>query len=265
MNAAIERIVVNLVLALVVAGCAGPTLQSRKSAPIENRVPSQEISPQEAVARADALGVEAITTRGGVARPSIQIAKAEESYRTPPPLNVAVQSLVAAAMQSVGRGEWDRAQAALERALKISPNDSSLWTQLAYTHYRQGTLKQAGELAQRALSLASARAAEQAAAFATPAARRRFAMGRRGRTACYRERLRRNRRTHRAGGAAARRAAGKRSGNRRDTRPGGHRLANSRYLVRRRSRDHRVAASPSHCKATATGRGGECGLSQFIF
>ncbi|MCZ6894395.1 MAG: tetratricopeptide repeat protein [Gammaproteobacteria bacterium] len=78
---------------------------------------------------------------------------------------MAVQSLVAAAMQSVGRGEWDRAQAALERALKLSPNDSSLWTQLAFTHYRKGTLKQAAELAQRALSLVSARPGEQAAAW----------------------------------------------------------------------------------------------------
>ena len=78
--------------------------------------------------------------------------------------NVAVQSLGAAAMLLGGRGEWDRAKAALERALKLSPNDSSLWTQLAFTHYRRGTLKQAEELAQRALSLASARPGEQAAA-----------------------------------------------------------------------------------------------------
>lgn len=160
-----DRIVVILVLAFVVAGCAGPASQSRKTAPIEDRAPSRDVSAREGAASIDASGIETTTARDGVAQPALQIAKAEQSYRTPPPPNVAVQSLVAAAMQSVGRGEWDRAQAALERALKLSPNDSSLWTQLAFTHYRKGTLKQAAELAQRALSLVSARPDEQAAAW----------------------------------------------------------------------------------------------------
>ena len=164
MNTAVDRIVVYLVTALVLAGCAGPALQLRNAAPIEERVRSPDVSAQEAVARTDALDIEASAARDGVAHPRIQIAKAEELDRRPLPQNVAVQSLVAAAMQLAGRGEWDRAQAALERALKLSPNDSSLWTQLAFTHYRQGTLKQAEELAQRALSLASARPGEQAAA-----------------------------------------------------------------------------------------------------
>ena len=164
MNTAVDRIVVYLVTAVVLAGCAGPALQPRNAAPIEERVRSPDVSAQEAVARTDALDIEASAARGGVAHPRIQIAKSEELDRRPLPQNVAVQSLVAAAMQLAGRGEWDRAQAALERALKLSPNDSSLWTQLAFTHYRRGTLKQAEELAQRALSLASARPGEQAAA-----------------------------------------------------------------------------------------------------
>ncbi|MEE2983396.1 MAG: tetratricopeptide repeat protein [Pseudomonadota bacterium] len=164
MNTAVDRIVVYLVTAVVLAGCAGPALQPRNAVPIEERVRSPDVSAQEAVARTDALDIEASAARGGVAHPRIQIAKAEELDRRPLPQNVAVQSLVAAAMQLAGRGEWDRAQAALERALKLSPNDSSLWTQLAFTHYRRGTLKQAEELAQRALSLASARPGEQAAA-----------------------------------------------------------------------------------------------------
>ena len=164
MNTAVDRIVVYLVTALVLAGCAGPALHPRNAALIEERVRSPDVSAQEAVARTDALDIEASAARGGVAHPRIQIAKAEELDRRLLPQNVAVQSLVAAAMQLAGRGEWDRAQAALERALKLSPNDSSLWTRLAFTHYRRGTLKQAEELAQRALSLASARPGEQAAA-----------------------------------------------------------------------------------------------------
>lgn len=69
----------------------------------------------------------------------------------------AVQSLFAAAMQSATRGDWDRAQAALERALRLAPEDADLWRELAYTQLRQGELAQAGHTAERALALVRAR------------------------------------------------------------------------------------------------------------
>ena len=47
-----------------------------------------------------------------------------------------------------------RAQAALERAVKLSPQDAELWRQLAYTHYREGDLVQAAAHAERAVALA---------------------------------------------------------------------------------------------------------------
>jgi len=68
-----------------------------------------------------------------------------------PPRNAAAQSLLDAATQAAARGEWERAQAALERAVKVSPDDAALWRQLAYTQYRRGEFGQALEVAQRAL------------------------------------------------------------------------------------------------------------------
>ena len=83
------------------------------------------------------------------------IAKAKEVYRPPKPSDPAVQSLVNVAREASARGEWERAQAALERALKLAPDDAALWTQLAYTHFRRGDLDQAQELAERGLVQAS--------------------------------------------------------------------------------------------------------------
>ncbi|MCB1745758.1 MAG: tetratricopeptide repeat protein [Gammaproteobacteria bacterium] len=83
----------------------------------------------------------------------------------PVPRDAATSSLLAAAMQAASRNDWDRAQAALERAVKLAPQDADLWRQLAYTHYRRGDQEQALQTAQRALSLPGA-AAEQARTWA---------------------------------------------------------------------------------------------------
>ena len=65
---------------------------------------------------------------------------------------VPVQSLLASAMQASARNDWAVAAATLERAIKLAPTDGSLWTQLAYVHYRRGDLTQARQLGQRALT-----------------------------------------------------------------------------------------------------------------
>lgn len=70
------------------------------------------------------------------------------------PRNPAAQSLLEAATAAALRGEWDRAQAALERAVRVAPDDAGLWRQLAFTHYRQGDHAQALEIARRALRVA---------------------------------------------------------------------------------------------------------------
>ena len=81
------------------------------------------------------------------------------------PLSPAVQGLLAAAQQSAAQGNWDRAQAALERAIKLAPARSVLWQRLAYTHLQTGQLDRAREVAQRALVLAAVDGQENVAAW----------------------------------------------------------------------------------------------------
>ena len=83
----------------------------------------------------------------------------------PPALSPAVQSLVNAANTAAAEHNWDRAQAALERAVKLAPSKSSVWRQLAYTHLQSGNLERAREVVQRALSLAAADGRENVAAW----------------------------------------------------------------------------------------------------
>ena len=154
---------------LALTACAG----SATRAPIEAR------DEQPAAASGDAPAVSATTTRQ---RPAVvatpvdlpvpaipvevpeefasddatgdageQLALAHAPAALEPPRNRAAQSLLDAATQAAARGEWERAQAALERAVKVSPDDAALWRQLAYTQYRRGEFGQAIEIAQRAL------------------------------------------------------------------------------------------------------------------
>lgn len=83
----------------------------------------------------------------------------------PPAYSPAVQSLVNAANTAAAEQNWDRAQAALERAVKLAPSKSGLWRQLAYTHLKSGNLERAREVVQRALSLAAADGRENVAAW----------------------------------------------------------------------------------------------------
>jgi len=84
-----------------------------------------------------------------------QIALASPLPRPEQRQNPALMSLLSAAQKSVSRGEWERARAALERAVKLAPHADVVWRQLAYTHYRKGDFEQAQVLAERALSLAA--------------------------------------------------------------------------------------------------------------
>ncbi len=138
----------------VLAACTGLTGRAPAPAPIEDRVRAEDLD----------RGVEREMPREPTrqAPPAQQLARAEDLRPVAPPAHVAVQTLLAAAMQAATRNDWDRAQAALERAIKLAPEDTSLWTQLAYTHFRQGDLGQAGEMAQRALSFTSAHPSDKA-------------------------------------------------------------------------------------------------------
>ena len=91
--------------------------------------------------------------------------KAADVLPAAPALSPAVQSLVTAANTAAAQHNWDQAQAALERAVKLAPSKSSVWQQLANTHLQSGNLERAREVAQRALSLAAADGRENVAAW----------------------------------------------------------------------------------------------------
>jgi len=70
-------------------------------------------------------------------------------------VNPATQSLSSIAVEAFNQGDWDRAKSALERAIKIEPDNGALWRQLSYTHLRAGNYKQALAHAQRSLLLSN--------------------------------------------------------------------------------------------------------------
>ena len=88
-----------------------------------------------------------------------------EATSAAPALSPAVQSLVTAANTAAAERNWDRAQAALERAVKLAPAKSSVWRQLAAVHLQSGNPERAREVVQRALSLAAADGRENVAAW----------------------------------------------------------------------------------------------------
>lgn len=131
---------------LVIGGCAAPG----PSAPVETR--GRVVEPAVALA-----------PPAPVAAPPEAAAAAAAPEEVVPPVEPpatarepAVQSLFAAAMQFGTRGEWERAQAALERAVRLAPDYADLWRELAFAQYRQGALEEAGHTARRALALVRA-------------------------------------------------------------------------------------------------------------
>ena len=69
--------------------------------------------------------------------------------------SVAVAALLDGARAAEEAGQYGRAAASLERALKVAPRNPRLWHRLAVIRYRQGRLAAAESLALRSLSLAS--------------------------------------------------------------------------------------------------------------
>ncbi len=68
--------------------------------------------------------------------------------------NSAVQSLYHQAQEDRHAGRVDKAEAALERAVRIEPANPHLWFELAQLSNDKGAITQARGLAQRAQSLA---------------------------------------------------------------------------------------------------------------
>lgn len=164
-----------LLLAGLLSACAGGGMR----APVEERsagggapaavpTPAREVDTErrdgvvvEALPEAAAPRLEPLPADAGEADAEDDAGAQQLALATPaaPARDGATQSLLSAAVQAAAAGEWDRAQAALERAVKLSPQDAELWRQLAYTHFREGDLTQAAAHAERAVALAPGSAA----------------------------------------------------------------------------------------------------------
>jgi outer membrane biosynthesis protein TonB len=68
--------------------------------------------------------------------------------------NQAVVALLDSAKQYVARSDWDKAAAALERAVRLEPKNAGIWHDLAQIRLQQRQYKQAEDLAAKSNSLA---------------------------------------------------------------------------------------------------------------
>jgi Tfp pilus assembly protein PilF len=71
-----------------------------------------------------------------------------------PPQNAASVALLERSRGEREAGEYAAATASLERALRIDPNNASLWIELAEVKAADGDRSQAQEMARKALTLA---------------------------------------------------------------------------------------------------------------
>jgi len=124
-----------LCMALLLGGCAGSPL-----APVEDQA-SHPVTPP----------VKAPTAAGGVR--VIPLESAAPGARASGA--AAVIALAHQAERERRAGRTERAAAALERALRIEPENADLWQRLAAVRLMQGRALQASRLAERALPLAA--------------------------------------------------------------------------------------------------------------
>ncbi|WP_405233079.1 tetratricopeptide repeat protein [Lentisalinibacter salinarum] len=76
----------------------------------------------------------------------------------------AVRELVASSRASRAGGDYSRALADIERAIRIEPRNPYLWLELGETHLARDDLRQAAATARKAMSVAGTDAAAKAAA-----------------------------------------------------------------------------------------------------
>jgi len=75
---------------------------------------------------------------------------------TQPSGNTAVMALLNKAQHQAAAGQMDKAEASLERALRIEPRNPVLWQKLAWIRLEQGQYRQAENLAAKSNVLAGA-------------------------------------------------------------------------------------------------------------
>ena len=135
-------IVLSVLISVSISGCLSP-LKRESPAPLERRPDSSQTTSANPLTDAGrAFKTESATDKSSSVRNVREVRPAM------------VLALSDKADDATSDGDWDRAQAALERAIKVAPKDYALWLRLAYSHYRQGNNELALTVASRALNFA---------------------------------------------------------------------------------------------------------------
>lgn len=86
--------------------------------------------------------------------PAPQPPSAEEPAGTYRPKTGPASALYATAQEALGRGNYQQAEMAMERALRIEPRNGHYWYAMAQVKYKQGQYSQAIHLCSKSKSLA---------------------------------------------------------------------------------------------------------------
>ena len=123
-----------------------PYVNPKKASPERPAIIYEEVGANPSDAKPVELSVELFSSE-----PESELNSSNEEIALTS--NPAVVSLSALANQAVSKKDWEKAKSALERALKITPEDASIWRRLAYCYHQTGNYEQALAQAQRASSL----------------------------------------------------------------------------------------------------------------
>ena len=142
------NLLVTCALALSVTSCSMqiPYVNPKKTSPERPAIIYEEAGTNSSDAKPVALSVELFSSE-----PESELNSSNEAIAQTS--NPAVVSLSVLANQAVSKKDWEKAKSALERALKITPGDASIWRRLAYCYHQTGNYGQALAQAQRASSL----------------------------------------------------------------------------------------------------------------
>ena len=141
-----------LTIALLATLAACTTLQGPQK-PAPGSKPSVTGAPPSS----DSSGAPA--PQGGASSPPLPVVpppSVAAPAHPPSETSGATHSLLAQSRTARAAGNYAQANATIERALRIAPNDASLWVELGEIELASGNAAQAATLARKALTLASA-------------------------------------------------------------------------------------------------------------
>ena len=94
---------------------------------------------------------------GSGATPGVDQPPAESGTAFGGSISPAVQALLEQSQEQRDAGEYSRASASLERALRIESGEPMVWLEMGWLRYDEGNYAQAEQMGRKALSLAPAK------------------------------------------------------------------------------------------------------------